>query len=460
MFAQKTYRTMAANRFAFALATSLMALFFLTFPAMVPVARAAVEIQEVKTDSGLTAWLVEDYTVPIIAVRFSFTGGSTQDPAGKEGLTNLMSGLFDEGAGEFDSEVFQQKLDETGVEIGFSATRDAVYGQMRTLAEERDNAFEFLRLALNEPRFDQAPVDRIRAQIITAIQSEMRDPMKQGTDAFRKAVYGDHPYARLVNGTVESLQSITQDDLRDLHKRSFARSNLHVAVVGAIDAETLKVELDRAFSALPEKAQLSEIAHVEPKLDQVVEYNYPLPQTMIHMTFTGLDREDPEYFAAVMMNHILGGGTFTSRLWEEVREKRGLTYGVSSALSNGDYSNSMVVSTSTRADRAEETLEVIRAEINRIIEDGVTEEELQKAKTYVIGSYPINNLDSSSAVARTLLGLQEEKLGIDYIERRADYINAVTTEQVKAVAKRLLTAEPAILLVGPEKEAAEPAANN
>lgn len=460
MFVQKADMTMAANRFVLALATALMALFFLTFPAIVTTARAEVDIQEIKTDSGLTAWLVEDYTVPIIAVRFSFTGGTTQDPEGKEGLTNLMSSLFDEGAGEFDSETFQQKLDETGVEIGFSATRDAVYGQMRTLAEERDNAFEFLRLALNEPRFDEAPVDRIRGQIITGIQSEMRDPMKQGMDAFRKAVYGDHPYSKLVNGTVESLQSVTQDDLRELHKRTFARSNLHIAVVGAIDAETLKTELESVFNSLPEQAGLTEIAHIEPKLDQVVEYNYPLPQTMIHMTFTGIDREDPEYFSAVMMNHILGGGTFTSRLWDEVREKRGLTYGVSSALSNSDYTNSMVISTSTRADRAKETLEVIRAEIKRIIDEGVTEEELQKAKTYVIGSYPINNLDSSSAVARTLLGLQEEKLGVDYIERRADYINAVTTEQVKAAAKRLLTAEPAILLVGPEEEAVDAEVKN
>ncbi len=431
------------------LAVFLLAIAFVTLPPIMA-ARAAVDIQEVKSDSGVTAWLVEDYTVPIIVTRFAFRGGASQDPAGKEGITNLMTGLFDEGAGDMDADTFQERLDEVGAEMSFSAGRDTVYGNMRMLAEERDNAFELLRLAVTSPRFDEEPINRIRAQINTSIQQSMRDPNSLGQDVFAKALYGDHPYARRSDGTLESLASVTADDLRVLHGRTFARSNISIAVVGAIDAETLKKELDRVFGSLPAEAKLTLVAKVEPKLGQEVAYPYALPQSTIQLVYPGIDREDPEFFAAFMMNHVLGGGTFSSRLFNEVREKRGLTYGIGSGLYTSDYANSLMIGTSTRADRTQEALQVIRDTIRTLLDEGVDEEELATAKTYLIGAYAINNLDSSSALARTLVELQRDNRGIDYINRRAGYIEAVTAEQVEAVAKRLLTAEPAVLVIGPE----------
>ena len=440
---------MTANRFVVALTTGILALVFLTLPAIVP-ARAEITIQEVTSPKGITAWLVEDYTVPIIATRFAFKGGSTQDPDGKEGLSTLMTGLFDEGAGDLDADAFQERLDDLGAEMSFSAMRDAVYGQMRTLSEEREGAFELLRLAVNEPRFDEEPVNRIRGQILTRIQRDLRDPTTQGREAFARALYGDHPYARRADGTVESLGAVTQDDLHAIHRKTFARSTLSVAVVGAIDAETLKLELDRIFGDLPADPELKTIPEASLNLGEVMEINYPLPQSTLQLVYPGIHREDPEFFAAFLMNHILGGGTFSSRLFSEVREKRGLTYGVGSGLQTGDYANMLYVGLSTRPDRAEEALKVIREEIARIVADGVTDEELATAKTYLIGAYPINNLDSSSAVARTLVELQKDERGIDYIERRVGYINEVTAEQVKAAAQRLLTAEPAILIIGPQ----------
>jgi len=431
------------------LAVTLLAVAFVTLPPVMA-ARAAVDIQEVKSDSGVTAWLVEDYTVPIIVARFAFRGGASQDPTGKEGITNLMTGLFDEGAGDLDADTFQERLDEVGAEMSFSAGRDTVYGNMRMLAEERDNAFELLRLAVTSPRFDEEPLNRIRSQINTGIQRDMRDPNALGQDVFAKALYGDHPYARRSDGTLESLATITADDLRELHGRTFARSNISIAVVGAIDAETLKKELDRVFGSLPQEAKLTPVAKVEPKLAQEVAYPYQLPQSTIQLVYPGIDREDPEFFAAFMMNHVLGGGTFSSRLFNEVREKRGLTYGIGSGLYTSDYANSLMIGTSTRADRTQEALQVIRDTIKALLEEGVGEEELATAKTYLIGAYAINNLDSSSALARTLVELQRDDRGIDYINRRAGYIEAVTVEQVEAAAKRLLTAEPAVLMIGPE----------
>ncbi|HEY6631867.1 MAG TPA: pitrilysin family protein [Rhizobiaceae bacterium] len=415
-------------------------------------ASAEVAIQEVTSDKGITAWLVEDYSVPIVTVRFSFKGGTAQDPEGKEGLAKLMSALLDEGAGELDADAFQTKLDDAGGEMRFGASRDTVFGSMRVLADQQDEAFDLLKLAIEQPRFDAAPTDRIRSQMVSSIVANQRDPETAAKAKWATALYGDHPYAKPDEGTETSLAAITADDLRAFHKDMFARDNLDVAIVGAIDAETAKRELDRVFGGLPEKSDLKPVAKVDPKLGQEVRVDYDLPQTKLQLAYPGVPRDAPDFFAAYLMNHILGGGTFTSRLFDEVREKRGLAYGVDSSLMTHEYSSGLVISTATRSDRAAETLAVIRDTVRRMAEEGPTEAELAAAKKYIIGSYALNNLDSSSAIAATLLSLQEEELGIDYIDRRTALVEAVTLDQVKAAAKKLLSADPAVLVIGPAKE--------
>ena len=431
------------------------AAYFLILSALQP-ARAAVDIQEVKSDAGITAWLVEDYTIPLIAIRFSFEGGATQDPAGKEGLVNLMSGLFDEGAADLDADAFQLALDDAGAEMRFGAGPDAMSGSMRLLSDKRDEALHLLDIAINRPRFDQAPIDRIRSQIVAGIAARARDPQSMAGIAFAKALYGDHPYGRRAEGTPETLATITADDLRAVHKRIFARDNLKIGVVGVIDAATLRGVLDRLFGGLPAKAELTEVPHVTPKLDQVVRIDYPLPQTTIQLAYPGIERKDPEFFAAYLMNYTLGGSTFTSRLFSEVRDKRGLAYGIDSSLVNQRHAESLTIGTGTASERATETLGVIRDVVKRLAEEGPTEAELEGAKRYLVGSYAINNLDSSAAIAETLVQLQVEDLGKDYIERRPAMIEAVTREQATAAAKRLLSAEPAVLILGPAaKDAAK-----
>ena len=438
-------RSMAAGRHVGA----FLAFAFLFLFAAFPPAQAEVKIQDVVSSKGVGAWLVEDYTVPIVSIRFAFRGGSTQDPAGKEGLANLMTGLFDEGAGELDSDAFQLRLDDAGAEMSFSAGSDAVYGSMRMLAEGQDEAFALLRMAVLSPRFDVAPMNRIRDQIIAGIQAAALDPSTKGEVAWREALYGDHPYARPDEGTAETLATIVPEDIRQFHTRLFARSNLAVGVVGAIDAETLKRRLDDLFGELPAEPSLTPVERAEPKFAQQIDVPSDLPQTTLQLAWPGIERKDPQFFAAYLMNHILGGGSFSSRLFEEVREKRGLAYGVSSALVNRDYSSALAIGTSTRADRAAETLALIRSEVAKMAADGPTEAELDFAKKYVLGAYAINNLDSSRAIARTLVELQLDGLGIDYIDRRGALINAVTLEDVKAVATRLLSAEPAVMVLGP-----------
>jgi len=421
-------------------------------------AQAAVKIQEVTSEGGVTAWLVEDYTVPIVSIRFAFDGGSASDPAGKDGLANLMTGLFDEGAGDLDSEAFQIRLDDAGAEMRFSASRDNIYGSMRMVAENRDEAMELLRLAITEPRFDAAPIDRIKSQIVAGIRAKANDPETEAGRRWLRALYGDHPYARPDEGTEETLAAITAADLAAFHRAVFARGRLHIAVVGAIDAETLKRDLDRLFGALPAAPELPAIADVAQKLGQEIRQDYPLPQTSLRLAYPGIARDDPQFFAASLMNHILGGGTFTSRLFREVREKRGLTYGIDSMLVNYAHSAALVIATQTRADKAGETLALIRSVVAGMAKDGPTEAELEAAKKYVIGAYAINNLDSSGSIAATLVELQLDDLGIDYFDRRVGLINAVTVEQTREAARRLLSAEPAVLIVGPPDAPAAPEA--
>jgi zinc protease len=409
----------------------------------------AVEIKEVVSPKGIKAWLVQDDFVPLISIRFSFKGGSSQDPGGKEGLANLMTGLFDEGAGALNSDTFQQKLDDVGAEMSFNADDDNISGSIRMLADKRDEAVELLALAVNAPRFDQAPIDRIRQQVIAGIKSSERDPNAIAGRKFAEALYGDHPYGRRSEGTEASLSSITHDDLKTFQKRNFGRDNLIVAVVGSIGPEELAPLLDKVFGSLPEKAQLEPIAEARLAFGQTTRVDYPLPQTSISMVYPGVRRQDPDFFPAYIMNHILGGGTFSSRIYNEVREKRGLAYSAGSNLVTRDHMAALMVNTATRADRAGETLQILKTEVARMAKDGPTQEELIEAKKYLVGSYAVNNLDSSSAVASTLVGLQDQKLGRDYIDKRAELINAVTLEQIKAAAKKLLETEPAILIVGP-----------
>lgn len=415
---------------------------------LVPLPAFALDIQEVTSPKGIKAWLVEDKSVPLISVRFSFKGGSVQDDQGKEGLANLMSGLFDEGAGDMPSDAYQERLDNIGAEMSFSASRDNISGGMRMLKENSSAAFNMLALAIQKPRFDQDAVDRIRGQIIAGIQASKNDPNTIAAQKFAEVLYGKHPYARREEGTEQSLQAITREDLLQAHKKLFAKDNLKIGVVGAISAQELAPLLDKLFGDLQDKAELKPVAPAKLALGATTSVAYDLPQTMITLVYPGVKRSDKDFFAAYLMNQVLGDG-FTSRLYNEVREKRGLAYTVGSALITRDYANSLNISTGTRPDRAQQSLDVIRAEVVRMAKSGVTDQELAAAKSFAIGSYAINNLDSSMAVARTLVGLQQYDLGRDYINRRADLINAVTKEDVQAVAAKLFKADPAILVVGP-----------
>ena len=425
-----------------ALATSMMLLVILNLPAY------AIEIQEVVSPKGIKAWLVEDSSVPLISMRFSFKGGTSQDPGGKEGLANLMTGLFDEGAGDLDSDSFQERIDNLGAEMSFSASPDSVSGNIRMLAENRDAVNGLLALAVNKPRFDQDAIDRIRQQVVASLEASQRNPSTIASRKFSEVLYGNHPYGRPDEGTVKSLQSVNREDLVNFHRKNFARDRLTIGVVGSINAKDLGEMLDKVFGNLPANAELVPVPDAKLALGTTTSLSFDMPQTSISFVYPAVPRKDPEFFASYLMNHILGGG-FTSRLYAEVREKRGLAYSVSSSMALRDHVSALTISTATRPEKAQESLKIIREQVARMANDGPTEAELAAAKSYLKGSYAVNNLDSSVSIADTLVGLQEAGLDREYIDKRAELIDAVTLDQVKAIAKKLLEAEPAILIFGP-----------
>ena len=407
----------------------------------------AVDIQRVESPGGIEAWLVEEHSIPIIAVEIAFDGGGALDPRGKEGLANLLSGLLDEGAGDLDSQAFQERLEELAVRLGFDSYRDTFWVGLKTLSENRDEAFALLGLALTAPRFDSDAVERVRGQVLSGLKRDAEDPGEIAGRTFLATAFPYHPYGRPARGTAESVAAITSDDLRDAVAQRFAVANATIGVVGDIDPATLGLLLDRTLGGLPATARAATIAETRPA--PVASLNVvrkPVPQSVVRFGMPGLKRSDPDFYAAYLMNHVLGGGSFTSRLYSEVREKRGLAYSVYSYLSTLDRAGIVAGGVASANERVAEAIEVIRAEFSRLREEGVTEEELRDAKTYINGAYPLR-LDSNAAIARSLVAIQLEDLGIDYMDRRSSYINAVTTDDIRRVARRLIRPDELIVVV-------------
>jgi zinc protease len=443
-----------ARRVAFIVAACL---------AMAPIAstpsHAAAKIQHLVSPGGIEAWFVQDATVPLIAMEYAFGGGATQDPADKPGVGNLVADLLDEGSGDLDSKTFHERLDRRAIELRFNSTRDYFRGSLRMLKDTRDEAFDLLRMSLTSPHFDSADVERIRAQVISGLRSDTSNPSALASRKFLQVAFGDHPYSRPADGTLESVPKIDVADLRDYVRRVLARDTLKVAVVGDVDADTLGKLLDRTFGGLPAKASLTPVADVEAaKPPQRAFIPLDVPQTVVTFGGPGIKRNDPHFMAGYVVNHILGGGTLSSRLYHEVREKRGLAYSIFESLLWMDHSAVFIGNTGTRADRAGDTVEAINKEIRRMAEDGPTQQELDEAKSYLKGSQMLA-LDTSSKLASALLQYQLDRLPIDYIEKRNAIVDAVTLDEAKDAAKRLWGQGLLTVIVGRDTQAAaQPAA--
>ncbi len=419
---------------------------------------AADKIQRLISPGGIEAWFVQDATVPLIAMEYAFSGGASQDPAGKSGVGNLVGSLLDEGSGDLDSSTFHERLERRAIDLSFNSTRDYFRGSLRMLRDNRDEAFDLLRMALTSPHFEAADVERIRAQVISGLRRDTSNPTSLAGRKFLEVAFGDHPYGRQSNGSLESVPKIDVADLKDYTRRVLARDTLKIAVVGDVDPTTLGKLLDTTFGGLPAKSSLAPVADIEAaKPPQRAFIPLDVPQTVVTFGGPGLQRHDPSFMAAFVVNHILGAGG-SSRLYREVREKRGLAYSVYESLMWAKHSALFVGSTGTRAERAGETVDAVEKEIRRMAKDGPTRQELDEAKSYLNGSQMLA-LDTSSKLAAALLQYQLDELPIDYIEKRNALVDAVTLDDAKKAAQRLWSQGLLTVIVGRAPQAAaQPAA--
>ncbi|WP_412504174.1 M16 family metallopeptidase [Roseovarius sp. SYSU LYC5161] len=417
-------------------------------------ARAEIDIQEVTSPGGLEAWLVEEPAIPFVALEIVIDGGATLDEPGKRGATNLMMGLLEEGAGEMSAREFQTAREGLAASFGFDARGDSVVITARFLTENRDEAVALLREALTEPRFDQDALDRVRRQVLSGIRSDATDPNSIAGRTFDREAFGDHPYGAPLNGTAESVTELTREDIMTAHRNALVRSRVHVGAAGDITPEALGPLLDELLGDLPDEGP----ARPGPAgfaLDggTTVE-DFETPQSVAMFGHEGLARDDEDFFAAYILNEILGGRGVQSRLMEEVREKRGLTYGVSTYLVPKDHAALYLGNVASANDRIAEAIGVIRDEWARMAEEGVSAEALAEAKTYLTGAYPLR-FDGNAEIAGILAGMQATDLPPDYVENRNSYIEAVTLDEINRVAGELLSPEALHFVVVGQPEGLE-----
>ena len=429
------------------------------FLAVLAVPAHAIDIQDVTSPGGIKAWLVQDDSIPFVAVQFSFKGGASMDAEGKRGVTNLMTATLEEGAGNRDSVSFAQAVEGLGAQFSFNVSDDALTVGMRALSENRDEVAALLAEALTQPRFDDAAVERVRAQVQSIIRSEATNPQSIASKEMARQAWGDHPYATSINGTMDSVAGLTRQDLVAAKNRVLARDRVVVGAAGDITPEELGLLLDTVLGGLPEQGTTPLPQPADLQLTGgVTVIDWDSPQTVVSFAGPGLPIDDPDYFAAFVANHILGGGGFSSRLMEEIREKRGLTYGVRTTLATGIYGQTWQGGMAGSNATTRQAVDLIRQEWDRMAQDGVTDRELTDAKTYLTGEYPLR-FDGNGSIAGILAGMQLIGFPIDYVNTRNAKVEAVTAEDVKRVAERLLDADSLRFVLVGRPEGIEAATN-
>ena len=402
--------------------------------------QADISVKTITSPGGLSAWVLEEPAIPFTALNIMFSGGAALDPPDKRGAAFMMTGLLEEGAGDLDSQAFAAKLEALSASFSFDVGDDTLSISVRVLTENRAEALALLKTALMQPRFDPDAIERVRQQVISILASNAQDPTDTAQRVWAEQAFGDHAYGTAYQGTESSIAELTRADLLAAHQNLLVRDTLSVSAVGDITAEDLGPILDNLVGDLPAGSAL-ETAPV--KLDipaGLTVVDMPTPQSVAIFGHEGIDRDHPDFFAAFILNTILGGRGIESRLTAEVREKRGLTYGISTVLISKDQANVMLGQVASANDRIGAAIEVIRDEWSKLARDGVTAEELQAAQTYLTGAYPLR-FDGNSQIAQILVGMQRQGLALDYINTRNTKIAAVTLSEINHVAAQLLKPE-------------------
>lgn len=409
-------------------------------------ARAEIDITPVATPSGLTAWLVQDDSIPFIALDLVFLGGTVLDGPEQSGATALMTALMEEGAGDLDAQAFAVRTEELAARLSFSSGRDTVTVSARFLTEDTDDAIALLRLALTDPRFDADAIERVRAQMLAQLRRDALNPNTIASRAFAQAAFGDHPYGRASDGTPETVAALTRDDLVAAHQAAITRDRVFIGAAGDIGPEGLSALLETLFDGIPTATvPLPErVAFQAQPGEQIIDFDNP--QSVVAFGHRGIARDDPDFMAAFVLQEVFGGGRFGTRLMTSLREERGLTYGVGTGLASGSYGDSFQGRVSTDNANVPQVLEILRDEWQRVAQDGLTAEELSRVQTYLTGAYPLR-FDGNGSIAGILSSMQFQGFDIDYVNRRNDMVRALTLEDVNRVARDLFHPDELMFII-------------
>ncbi|MBV9992326.1 MAG: insulinase family protein [Alphaproteobacteria bacterium] len=404
--------------------------------ALAPLGAQAFGAKQLKLAKGEEVWFAEDHTLPMVALVASFPAGSSYDPPGKNGLASFAASMMDEGAANTNSRAFHDALADRAIQLSVQTDRDWTVVTLVTLSANAKDAFKLLAMALAKPRFDGDAIARVRTQMLQNLAQQDEDPSEVAAREFNRVFFGGHPYAHSTDGDPAGLNAINRIDLKNFAASHWVHGGLKIAAAGDLTAAQLADIVKATFGPLGAKQPPlpSRAARLGAPGIHVVKMDVPQPNAVFGLP--GVIRSDKDFLPAYVANYILGGGGFASRLTADVREKKGLTYDISTELSDLRRAGAIEGLVATRADAMQETLDTVRETMTRFADQGPTPQELADAKTYLTGSFP-RAFASNQGTASQLSAFQRAGLSVDYVAKRNGLINAITLDDVKRVAKKL-----------------------
>ena len=413
---------------------------------------AAPAIERWQTASGSPVWFVESRELPMVDVQLIFDAGAAREPVGRNGLAALVNGLLDEGAGGLDATGISFEFERLGARYSAASGYDFASVSLRSLSDPAllEPALQNLRRVITEPAFPMKAVERQKQQLLIAIERKQQSPAEIARDAYQAAIYRDHPYAYPSDGTRESVAKLGRGDIVKFHRDNYSARNVRLVIVGDLDKEQAATLAEELTEGLVQGQAPEPLPAVEPLArGGTIRIEHPSSQVHILLGQPGLKRGDPDHFPLYVGNHILGGGGFVSRLYEEIREKRGLSYGAYSYFAPRREAGPFTASLQTRGGQEEQALQVMRETIRSFIEQGPTPEELEAAKKNISGGFPLR-LDSNSKILGYIAMIAFYGLPLDYLDTFIEKVNAVKLEQIREAFRRRLQPERFItVMVGP-----------
>ncbi|MCG6964921.1 MAG: insulinase family protein [Chromatiaceae bacterium] len=414
---------------------------------LVGVAQAGPRVESWQTSRGAKVMYVQAPDLPMVDVRVVFDAGSARD-GGLAGLARFVNNTLNEGAGDWDADNLALRFEDHGIEFGHGSLRDMAWVSLRSLTDPAvlEVALDTTAAVLAAPRFDKEAVERVRQQMQIGLRSSLQSPGRIAERRFYRALYGDHPYAHAPDGDDTSLAGISRDDLVGFHQRYYVAANAVVAIVGAVDRALAEQIAERITGGLPIGQHAGPLPPPPVVSGGELREDFPSSQTHIYLGQAGMARHDPDYYALYVGNHVLGGGSLVSTLGEEVRNKRGLSYSVSSFFSPMQVEGPFLIVAQTKNAKADETLRVMRETLARFVSDGPSEQDLEAAKSNLIGGFPLR-ISSNGKIIEYLAMMGFYDYPLDYLETLTGKLAAVSVAQVRDAFSRRIGGPAGIAVV-------------